>query len=181
MEEKLYKFNESDRTIYFATKNGKIITQKKKDGSYKEVGKCIKKTCKWDKQGYKVFSIKNKQYHVHRVVADLFVKKPSLDKCLEVNHIDGNKHNNHFKNLEWVTRSQNVRHAHENNLIKKSRLIRDKNPNYNNFSDPIEKIASGLWYLSLGHSASDAARFCGVPYKRFHKYSRMKLEERYAP
>lgn len=46
---------------------------------------------------------------VHRLVADAFLAPdPSRD---EVNHIDGDKLNNAASNLEWVTRSENIRHA----------------------------------------------------------------------
>lgn len=37
---------------------------------------------------------------------------------LEINHIDGNKSNNCIDNLEWCTRSENMKHAFENGLIK---------------------------------------------------------------
>ena len=52
----------------------------------------------------------------HREVAKAFILN---DKgYTEVNHKDGDRLNNHADNLEWVTRLENVRHAHENNHIK---------------------------------------------------------------
>ena len=47
-------------------------------------------------------------YWVHRVVAESYCHKSH--NLLEVNHIDGNKHNNHYTNLEWVTHSENQKH-----------------------------------------------------------------------
>lgn len=59
---------------------------------------------------------------IHRLVAETFSHQPS-DKH-EVNHIDGNKHNNHISNLEWVTRSENIKHAYKMGLQTKEQRER---------------------------------------------------------
>ncbi len=50
---------------------------------------------------------KNKMFLVHRMVALAFYGASDL----EVNHINGNKEDNRLMNLEYVTRSENMRHA----------------------------------------------------------------------
>jgi hypothetical protein len=53
---------------------------------------------------------------IHRLVAIAFKGMPA--GALHINHIDGNKSNNHVSNLEWCTPSENIRHAHRTGLIK---------------------------------------------------------------
>lgn len=55
---------------------------------------------------------------VHRLVAETLIDNP-LNKE-QVNHIDGNKINNHISNLEWVTGSENCQHAFRIGLSKPS-------------------------------------------------------------
>ncbi len=64
--------------------------------------------------GYETTRIKCASQFVHRLVAQAFVENPNNYK--QVNHKDGNKRNNSYLNLEWVTQSQNMQHAVRNGL-----------------------------------------------------------------
>lgn len=56
--------------------------------------------------GYKIVKINGKSSYIHRLVYETFVGTIPFDK--EINHIDHNKSNNSYKNLEIVTHSENV-------------------------------------------------------------------------
>lgn len=59
---------------------------------------------------------------IHRLVAIAFINNP--DSLPVVNHIDGNKQNNQVNNLEWVTQSDNLKHAVNTGLMESQCKIR---------------------------------------------------------
>lgn len=61
---------------------------------------------------------KDTRFFVHRLVASAYCS--GFAPGLTVNHIDGNKLNNHASNLEWVTKKENLRHAHSTGLYRQS-------------------------------------------------------------
>ena len=71
-----------------------------------------------DRLGYvKVRLSKNgesKTSLLHRVIAEAFIDP--VEGKSEINHKDGVKANNAIENLEWSTRSENVKHAFLNKL-----------------------------------------------------------------
>ena len=75
---------------------------------------------KVDKYGYSYVGLYRdnnpKWISIHRLVATTFIPNPYNKP--EVNHIDGNKSNNCVFNLEWVTCSENQKHAYKIGLHK---------------------------------------------------------------
>lgn len=91
---------------YYALEDGNIYSE------------CTHKNLSWqkDKNGYaKVQMIstdgKRHRYSVHRLVLENFMPIENMEN-LQVNHIDDNKWNNNLANLEWVTASENSKHAY---------------------------------------------------------------------
>lgn len=121
-----------DRVIHFQKGNPKRNTFSK--------GKRIKNQIS-NSGYYRTKLCKNqtrKMFSVHRLVAEVFIPNP--ENKPQVNHIDGNRLNNHVENLEWATMSENVLHAYETGLNyglrgdlsphKRAVLQYDKNGNF---------------------------------------------------
>lgn len=59
---------------------------------------------------------KSKTILVHKLIAMTFLENPN--NLENINHIDGNKQNNAIENLEYCTRSENLKHAFAMGLHK---------------------------------------------------------------
>ena len=94
------EYQVSDTGLVRATKTGRVLRPTVSRQGYERV--CL---FKMDRE---------RRYRVHRLVAAAFIPNP--DNLPQVNHIDGNKRNNHVSNLEWITNEDNMRHAKEHGL-----------------------------------------------------------------
>ena len=96
-------------------------------------------------------------YKIHRLVALAFI--PNNENKKEVNHIDGNKLNNHFDNLEWCTNKENIKHAIDNGLWGDRKLM-----NFNNQRSKIKKeVILNIKYLySKGFSQCEISKFHNI-------------------
>lgn len=68
---------------------------------------------------------------LHRLVAMLFNPNENMES-LQINHIDGDKSNNHYTNLEWCTAYENNKHARETGLnnVSESNSKRWEDPEF---------------------------------------------------
>lgn len=98
------------------------------------------------KRNYLKVEIFGKAKAVHRLVAEAFIPNP--ENKPEVNHKDGNTFNNDISNLEWVTSSENVKHALETGL-----LLRGVGIGCHNTKRQVDVYKDGVFVVTLTGNA----------------------------
>ena len=122
-----------DYPNYMVSPEGNILSL-----NYNKTGKARVLSTAKRSSSYREIQLRNekgvKHTRTHRIVAEIFCEKKAHHT--QVNHIDGNGQNNHYKNLEWCTSSGNIKHSY------------DSNPNRGTSSEKIKGVKNGRSKLS---------------------------------
>ena len=108
---------------------GMVLKPGKNDHGYLAVALC--------KEGTR------RNFRIHKLVARIFLG----ESILEVNHINGIKTDNYLENLEYCTRSENIKHAFDSGLALG--LKGEKNPSSKLNNDIIKNIRENKYCLTV--------------------------------
>lgn len=136
-------------------------------GRLKNIKTGLIRKLNFDKDGYTYVTIdlyrRGSVYiKMHRAVAENFIDG---DKSLHVNHKDGNKSNNHYTNLEYVTLQENFNHAIKHELtkavithddVKEMKRLRENGVSYKEMSEIFGVTAKHIQKILSGKSHSYA-------------------------
>jgi uncharacterized C2H2 Zn-finger protein len=84
----------------------------------KYIGKIIEPSIM---RGYCYIPVGRFQRNLHRIIANTFIPNPNDLK--QVNHINGIKSDNRIENLEWISPSDNQKHAYKFGFKKPTRKL----------------------------------------------------------
>ena len=131
-------------------KKNEVMSQKITDNGYKRIHIVCNK------------SKKDNTMYVHDLVAHCFIKNDNPEINDVVNHIDKNRSNNYYKNLEWVTQQDNSIHSNgkmvkminptDNEVLKIFRCVKDADRFLNvSTNSHIGEVCNGKWKTYKGY------------------------------
>ncbi len=144
---------------YLVTETGEVLSM-----DYRREGK-IRHLPKYRGRvrcgGYYGVNINSRREYVHRIVATCFC--PRRGEHDEVNHRDGDKLNNDWRNLEWTSHLRNVRHAYDTGLITREQIAANaRHPHPTRRTIGTELAAEIKELLWDGFAGTRIARMLGI-------------------
>lgn len=171
MEKRISELYPDIKDCYYINDSGEIRNI--------NTGNFIKKKIEAD--GYIRVSLMKKSggttyVQLHRVLMMAFRPVENMQK-LQVNHKDGNKQNNNFDNLEWVSPQENVQHSIKNGLTNFNYLQGEKT----NFAHYTEADALKVIELLKTNQYTDKeiSQLTGFPVRSFIAKIRRKETWKY--
>lgn len=142
--------------VYAVTEDGRVWSQPKMHGRSPRQGFWMKQSI--ERTGYRFVFLQHKGTrhigYVHRLVAETYL--PGTPGRSQVNHKDGNKAHNHVVNLEWLTPSENIKHAFATGL---SSQLGSRNAKAKLDEQKVRMIRAAV---EAGSTQREVARLCGV-------------------
>lgn len=142
---------------YQISNHGRVRSIPRRGTRLKEI-----RTISYTRDGYArirlIFKEKDVTVRIHRLVAEAFI--PKVEGKDTVNHIDGNKLNNHAENLEWADRSEQMFHAYSNDLKKP--MCGETNGNAKLTAEQVEAIRKEYVRYSKEHGTVALGKKYGV-------------------
>lgn len=151
----VYK-NKYDLSKYGVSKGGNVINIEKNYLMAKKI----------KKNGYEVVGLtyedKTINFRIHILVANIYIPNDDPINKIQVNHIDKNRSNNYYKNLEWVTVQQNGAHA-------TGKMVKMIDNNTDKILNVFRTVRDAFRYLEV-QSSGHIAEVCNGNAKTYKGY-----------
>lgn len=162
--------------IYQVSNNGRVKSLSRniarKNGQIAKVKEAILKPG-IDRYGYHLVVLCNngtkRTTTIHRLVAAAFIPNP--DNLPEIDHIDGDRANNHADNLRWSTRKQNSNNPISIERYRKAGIIQKP---YKQLQIPVLQLKDG-YLISSYLSIREAERATGIAHTSISRVIRGTL------